>query len=93
MHQDHDLFARSPDALAAEVGGEIVALNVEKGLCYGLNEIASRVWDLLDQPRSLGEICQALVQSYDVDDDTCRQEVATLLQDLLAEELVRKVPA
>jgi hypothetical protein len=91
---DQDIrFLRCSDTLTAEVGGEIVALNVDKGQCYGLNEIASRVWELIAEPASLGEICDTLMQEYEIDLPTCQAEVRSLLDDLVAEGLVRRVGA
>jgi len=86
-------FIRCSDTLTADVGGEIVALNVDRGQCYGLNEVASRVWDLLAQPRSLDDLCAALAEDYDVDAATCAQEVGKLIAGLQAEGLVRRTPA
>lgn len=82
-------YVRSPDALFSEVDGEFVALNINKGQCYGMDSIASRVWNLLDEPRSLEEICTALQEIYDVDPGICRADVESLLNSLTREGLVR----
>ena len=81
-------YVRSPDALFSEVDGEFVALNINQGQCYGMDSIASRVWSLLEEPRSLEEICTALQGIYDVDPDTCRADVKSLLRSLTGEGLV-----
>jgi hypothetical protein len=83
-------FIRCSDTLTAEVGGEIVALNVDRGQCYGLNEVASRIWELLAEPKSLGEICAALAEDYDVEPEACATDVGKLIADLQAEGLVRR---
>lgn len=82
------LYARSPDAIFSEVEGEFVALNIEKGQCYGMDSIASKVWSLIDVPRSIEEICAALESLYDVDPATCRADVESLLNSLSREGLV-----
>jgi hypothetical protein len=87
------LFIRCSDTLTADVGGEIVALNVDRGQCYGLNEVASRVWELLAEPRSLSAICDALAEEYEVDPTTCGEQVGKLIADLVSEGLVRRVSA
>jgi hypothetical protein len=82
------LYVRSPDAIFSEIEGEFVALNINKGQCYGMDSIASRIWSLIDQPRSVEEICAALQQDYEVDLDTCRGDVESLLNALSKEGLV-----
>jgi hypothetical protein len=82
-------YQRCPDTLAAEVNGEVVALNVDRGQCYGLNEVASRIWDMLAEPRTVDQLRDALTESYDVDVETCESEVKRLIGELQAEGLVR----
>jgi hypothetical protein len=47
-----------------------------------LNEVGAHVWELLAQPRSVQEIEQRLLDEYDVDSETCRSQVRTLLTNL-----------
>jgi hypothetical protein len=85
-------FVTSPAALAAEIDGEMVALDVDKGICYGLDPIGSRIWSMLADPTSLAAICAVMTRLYDVDEATCERDVGDLLADLAAEGLVRPVP-
>src|SRR5215475_13061419 len=36
--------------IEADVDGEILALGIEHGTCYGLNRVGSRIWNLLAEP-------------------------------------------
>ena len=89
MTDESPRLIRCEDLLEADVNGEIVALHIDKGQCYGMNGVASRIWALLAEPTSPERICQTLVQEYDVDPATCRAEVDALLTDLKAEGLIR----
>jgi hypothetical protein len=82
------VFRKSAELLESDVDEEIVALDVDKGQCYGLNAAGSRVWKLLDSPLSVREICSALEQEYDVAPEVCHAEVSRLLADLQSEGLV-----
>ena len=82
---------RCQEMLEADVNGEIVALNVEQGQCYGLNSVASEIWRMLEEPRSIDDICARLTSEYDVDSATCRAEVVTLLLKLQEEGLVKEL--
>jgi hypothetical protein len=80
---------RCDDLLEADVNGEIVALHIEKGQCYGMNGVASRVWALLAEPTTPEQICAKLSGEYEVELETCRADVMALLDDLRKEGLIK----
>lgn len=82
------LYQRSPSILFGEIGDDVVALSVSRGLCYGMENVTATVWGLLEEPRSLNHICNALAQQYEVDPNRCRDEVAALLSQMQEEGLV-----
>lgn len=83
-----DHVSRSSGILCAEVDGEMVALNVEKGVCYGLDAIGSRIWGMIEHPTPLRDICDALTARYRVDSPTCMADVVALISELRDEGLV-----
>jgi hypothetical protein len=85
---DSWLVSRREGLVEAEVDGEIVALHVDNGTCYGFNNTATAVWKLLDRPRRLNEICEALAGEFEVPADQCESEVLALLEDLQGDGLV-----
>lgn len=84
-----DVITRSGDLLTTEVDGELLAMSIENGACYGLNSIGSRIWQLVEQPRTIDNLCAQLVEEFEVDAETCRTEVLALLADLRTEKLIR----
>ena len=89
MTDEGPRIIRCDDLLEADVNGEIVALHIDKGQCYGMNGVASRVWQLLAEPTSAEQICATLAAEYEVDPATCRADVDALLADLKTEGLIR----
>lgn len=86
---DSDLVSRKADLLEAEVDGDIVGLDVAAGACFGFNSTATRVWQLIEQPTSLADICDRLTQEFDVDGDTCRREIGALIDQMAGSGLVK----
>jgi hypothetical protein len=82
------IVARNSGFMEAEVDQEIVALDVEKGVYYGLNPVGSRIWRLLINPIRIADICTVLVTEYQVEPETCEREVLNLLEDLRAEGMI-----
>lgn len=87
----HARVVRATELLEADVNGEIVALHVERGQCYGLNGVASEIWRMLAEPTSVAEICRTLCADYEVDSATCEAEVQDLLSNLRQEGLIKDV--
>ena len=93
MSEEAPRIIRCEELLEADVNGEIVALHIDKGQCYGMNSVASRVWALLAEPTSAEDICSKLADEYDVDPATCRADVDALLAELRSEGLIRPAGA
>jgi hypothetical protein len=55
---------------------------------YGLNETGARVWSLLQEPRPVHVIRDALVGEYDLDPDRCERDLLALLDALVAAALI-----
>jgi hypothetical protein len=82
------IVSRSGGLIEAQVDGELVGLHVDKGNCYGFNHTATRIWELLEQPKSVDALCDALVDEFDVDRPTCARDVMEVLHSLRDEGLV-----
>lgn len=78
----------APSQASCDLDGDAVILNLSSGTYHGLNEVGTRVWHLLEEPRTVGWIRDRLVEEYDVDPDVCLRDLCALLEALRAAELV-----
>jgi hypothetical protein len=86
-------FVRRRDVLDAGIdGGETVLLHPERGQYFGLKGAVQRIWELLESPTTIDEICAVLVEEFDVTPRTCHDETAELISQLVSEQLVEVVP-
>ncbi len=74
--------------LYCDLNGEAVVLSLANGRYYGMNSVAARIWELVQDPRSADEIEQAILLEYEVGREVCRQQVSEFLQRMVAEELL-----
>ena len=81
-------YRRSNQALHSEIAGDVVALHIDRGECFGMENVTAEVWRLLAEPNDLAGICAALTDGYDVSQEQCREEVGQLLADMVAAGLV-----
>jgi len=82
-------IGQSPDALAAEVDGEIVLLNVATGFFHQLNGVGSYLWRQIADPRTIAELGARALLDFTADEAACRQEIRDFVQDLHGRGLVR----
>lgn len=68
--------------------GEIVMMNVEKGMYYGMDDIESYIWELMERPLSMSQLCDSLMEKYDVACEVCQEDVLEFLHQLHEEGLV-----
>ncbi len=74
--------------ITSQLGDESVILGLDDGMYYGLDAIGTRIWRLLDHPRSVREICEMIQEEYEVGSVACEDAVLNLLRDLNAKALV-----
>jgi hypothetical protein len=86
------LFKQSPTVVATELDDEIVLLNLDTGVYYGLDTVGAEVWTLLSKELDFDSIIACLLEEYEVTDDQLRADVGELLEQLLEHQLVQAAP-
>ena len=82
------IYERAVALMEAELGDELVGLEPDAGVCYGFNDVAKRVWQLLEQPRSFEAIWTELLDEYDVTPAECDSDLREMLADLVGKKLI-----
>lgn len=76
--------AATTNQLSTTLGDEVVILGLRDSVDYGLSRVSVRIWELLQQPRTLDDIAAVLVAEYDVSLDDAKADLQHLLGDLHA---------
>ena len=88
------ILSRNDDILHASVGSEeAVMMSVTAGRYYGLNAVASRIWELLETPKTISRLCAQICEEFEVDAETCETEVMKFIRDLIENGIVRELAA
>ena len=74
----------SQEQISCDLGGEAAILHLASGIYFGLDAVGASVWQLIQQPKTVGEIQAALLQEYDVEAARCEADLQALLRDLAA---------
>jgi len=76
------------DQISRDFDGEVAILNLSTGLYYGLNSGGASIWNLLAEPKTVGQILDALLKEYDVEPEQCRDDLLRLLRKLAEADLI-----
>ncbi|TDB61140.1 PqqD family peptide modification chaperone [Arundinibacter roseus] len=85
-------YRLTSDQVSSNLGGEVVILNHDKGVYYGLGEVGALVWSALENTsHSFEELCTLVMAEYEVDQETCEADMEALLAELMEEKLIEVV--
>ena len=87
------LIVRNEAIPTGEIDGEMVALDLDRGTCFGLDPIGTLIWALAASPVRVGALIDRLAADHEVDRATCRDDVLPFLADLIDAGLVRVIDA
>lgn len=59
------VLVRNEEVIAQQVSQETVLFHMANGHYYALNDLASRIWELLDGKRNLRDISESIAIEYD----------------------------
>ena len=67
---------------------ETVVLDDREGCYYGLDGVGARIWELIQEPRTVASLVTAIVGEYQVDREVCERDVLDLVSALRDSGLV-----
>lgn len=79
--------------LYQEVGDEIVLLNMTSQEYFGLDSVGADVWQLLMDHQDVAAVAKRLAAVYTIDEQTAREDIESLVSDLVAAKLLKMVPS
>jgi hypothetical protein len=75
--------------VVAPIENELVLLDVDNGNYYGLDPVASWIWERLEEPQGVALLAQAVTERFDVDLDTATRDLLAFLTELADQAMVR----
>ena len=78
----------SPDALARELDGEVLVLDLRTSLYFGMTGTAARIWQLVEAGETRDPIVATLAREYETDPAVIGGDVDSFLADLTSRGLL-----
>ncbi len=65
----------SADALSQEVDGETVVLDLNSEAYFGLDQVGTRIWQLIQEVGNLPAVYDIMLEEYDVDGELLKKDL------------------
>ena len=84
-----ELFTPNREEITAKViDGELIIIRLSDGTYYSMDNIGTRVWELLEGNYDVAALVDVVASAYKVARERVETDVGSLVRDLLAERLV-----
>jgi PqqD family protein of HPr-rel-A system len=75
-------YIRNNKTISGRLHDEMVMMDIDQGKYFSLNQSATAIWELLENPITSAELCRKLMEEYDVDPEQCKKEVQDHLNEM-----------
>src|SRR5437868_5865828 len=76
------------DVVVRELDGESVMLNLASGTYFGLDQVGTRMWFLIERHGQLDVVLEWLRKEFDASDETLEQDLLRLSSELVGKGLL-----
>jgi hypothetical protein len=83
-------YSRNNNIIDGTLDDNQIMMHIGKGKYFGLTPVGKRIWELMEQPKTVEELIIALLSEYDVPEDQCRQEVSDFLKKAVSYDIIIK---
>lgn len=74
--------------VSSNLNDEMVILHVKTGSYYGLNDVGTRVWNLVQETTTAAAVRDVILSEYDVAQSKLEHDLQALLSDLYRKGLI-----
>jgi hypothetical protein len=84
-------YIQNAEIIQSKIGEEVVMLDMDSGFYFGLNSVASIIWDMMENGISFEDLCDQLTEQFEVERTLCEADTQELLDQLLEKKIIRVV--
>ncbi len=90
------VYKKSDSIVSRKIADEFLLVPIKQNVgdlesIYTLNEVATRVWELIDGKKKVKEINDKIVEEFEVTPQEAEKDLANLVKQLLAVGAITKV--
>lgn len=84
-----DTMMIPPQVMTRRVGDEVVVLDLATGTYFGLDPVGARMWELMGEGKTLREICDRMLEEYEVMREELERDALRLAEELNGQGLIQ----
>jgi len=84
-------YIQNAEIIQSKIGEEVVMLDMESGFYFGLNSVASIIWGMMEMGISFEDLCDQLIEQFDVERALCESDTQELIDQLLEKKIIRVI--
>jgi hypothetical protein len=82
------IIIASDAQVSAHFDDSVVILGMKSGAYFSLDEVGLFIWNLLQEPRRVSDIRDAIFDEYEVELSQCEQDLFAVLMELAEKQLI-----
>ncbi|MFO0555102.1 MAG: PqqD family protein [Polyangiaceae bacterium] len=90
---EDDRISCPPEVLSRVLDGEAVLLHLGSGTYFGMNEVATRAWELISSGTTYGALRRTLLDEFEVASEQLDSDLRAFVGELGAQRLVTVTPS
>ena len=80
-------FRKNPDIVTRKIDDEFILVPISKSVedvnsIYVLNEVSSRIWELIDGEKSVKDAKEELIKEYEVSSEKLEKDIIDIVKEL-----------
>lgn len=83
------IVSQSSEIMATNLDDKLVMMSISQGEYYSLESVGARIWNLIEKPVSISDLCIDLAKEFEVNSEECKREVLEFITKLLQMEIVK----
>jgi len=85
------ILQRNGELLTSTLDEQIVMMHVYDGNYYSLNNIGTRIWQILETPLTFNELVIKLVDEFEVSKEQCVDDITPFINELIEKQILSLV--
>jgi hypothetical protein len=82
------LIVQAEGNIVSDMDGEKVMLSIKNGKYYNLGEVGGFIWECIQQPKSIANIIEEVIATYNVTSEQCEVDIIPFIEMLKEENLI-----
>ncbi len=84
-------YIHKKEVIQSKIGDEVVMLDMDSGFYFGLNSVASVIWNHLKDGMDFNQLVEKLMEQFEVDRELCVHDTKELLNQMVEKGIISQI--